>query len=213
MFLNMGTDCDKRNEIVGQINGTNILVYGHVYERFCERIDKIGKYLNIKELNYNYMLKEAMKAIEDNYEECKTDSSIPVWKVLEGSFDIQCDRVTFTIEVSILIKSTIVEWKQGLYKRVADDYQQYVDDGIVKEGDIVIALETAVLTIKTNGQKQRLNFTEFDVVRKLKFKNKCIKIQPKEMTKIISKRMIYDETLCSKNARLMIESIYKRNRL
>lgn len=213
MYLNMGSECGIKNRIVEQVNGTHILLYGHVYERYCERIQMIGDKLNIAELDYDYMMKEAITAIKDNYDKCITKDGKPVWKVLYGSFNLQCDRKNFTIEITALLKSTRVGWKSGRLQMLAEDYEQYVADGILKEGDTVIAVETTVLTIKAADEAKRINFAEFEVVRTLNFNKKNVRTQPRELKQLFPEKLIYNTTLCTKDAKKMLKGIYRRNNL
>ena len=55
MFLNHST---SKNEVIGRTaNGTLIMLYGHVKERYEERLSKVKEYTGIEELDF-YLLME-----------------------------------------------------------------------------------------------------------------------------------------------------------
>ena len=213
MYINYGTDCEILNRIIGQVNGTNILLYGHVYNQFRNRISKLQDIIKLKELNVDYLVEQAIKAIEENYDECITHDGIPVWKILHGTFYVCCDKNMFAVEIALLIKSRKVNWKPDLPKTVAEDYKEYIEKGIVAKGDVVIGMETFTVTIKSVDDNKRMNFTDFDVVRELKFDKMYTQIKPRDITNAFPKEIVKGKTTCSYKAKVMYDNICKKYKL
>ena len=57
MFLNYSTG---RNQIVGKINNTMIMSYGHVTDRYQERLGRVYEITNEEMLKYDNLLKCAI---------------------------------------------------------------------------------------------------------------------------------------------------------
>lgn len=207
MYLNRGTDCEVLNKIIGQVNGTNIVLFGHTFNQFRNRVAGLQSILNIKEISYDYLIKQTMKAIEYNYDECLTKCRKPVWKVLHGDFNICCDGKIFKIEISTLIKSSKINFDSKYERVVAEDYKEYVKQGIMRKGDIVIAIETLAFTIKHLSETKRMNFTEYDVVRELKFEKKTYVIQPEDITTVFPDEVVSNTTMCTNKAFNMFDDI------
>lgn len=210
MFINIGTDCNVKDRIIDNINGTNIVLFGHTFKQYKQRIDKLRRNFKIDKLDYNYLVNEALQAIRDNYDECLTKKGERVWKVAVGEFTINCDKQLYKIEVSVLIKSTKVAWEKHYPQVPAEDYREYFENGIIKINDKVITLETMVLTIRSANIKERQNFTEFDVVRKINLGKLKIKMTPQEFRKTFDDATINIESMCERTAWEKIQMTFKK---
>ena len=155
MYLNLGTG---KNKIIRKINGTNILLYGHVGQRYFERLAALQRITKTNNLRYNKLIDRAVQAIEDNYDKCITKDGRPVRNTIDCKVKVRCEGVVFDVEVAVLIKSTKVEWHNKMPKQVAKDYKEYVANGELNIGDVVIAIETLAVTIKEEHE-ETINFT------------------------------------------------------
>lgn len=155
MYLNLGTG---KNKIIGKINGTNILLYGHVGQRYFERLGALQKITKTNNLKYYKIINRAVQAIEENYDKCITKDGKPVRNTIDCKVKVRCEGVVFDVEVAVLIKSTKVEWYKQMPKQVANDYKEYVANGELNIGDVVIAIETLAVTIKEEHE-ETINFT------------------------------------------------------
>ena len=125
MFINIGTDCNVKDRIIDNINGTNIVLFGHTSKQYKQRIDKLRRNFKIDKLDYNYLVNEALQAIRDNYNECLTKKGERVWKAAVGEFTVNCDKQLYKMEVSVLIKSAKVAWEKHYPQIPAEDYREY----------------------------------------------------------------------------------------
>lgn len=158
MYLNLGTG---KNKIIDKVNGTNILLYGHVGKRYFDRLGALQKITNTNNIKYCAIINKAVKAIKDNYDECITKDGKPVRNTIDCKVKVRCEGRVFDIEVAVLIKSTVVEWHKRMPKKVAKDYKEYVENGEMKIGDVVIAIETISVTIKEE-REETINFTRMN---------------------------------------------------
>lgn len=210
MFINIGTDCNVKDRIIDNINGTNIVLFGHTSKQYKQRIDKLRRNFKIDKLDYNYLVNEALQAIRDNYDECLTKKGERVWKAAVGEFTVNCDKQLYKMEVSVLIKSTKVAWEQHHPQVLAEDYREYYENGIIKLNDKIITLETMVLTIRSANIKERQNFTEFDIVRKINLGKLKIKMTPQEFRKTFDDATINSRTMCERTAWEKIKATFKK---
>ena len=156
MYLNLGTG---KNKIIRKINGTNILLYGHVGQRYFERLAALQKITKTNNLKYHKLVDRAVQAIEENYDKCITKDGKPVFCIERDiTYKVRCEGKIFDVEVAVLVKSTKVEWHNRIPKEVAKDYKEYVANGELKLGDVVIAIETLAVTIKEE-KEECINFT------------------------------------------------------
>ena len=200
MFINIGTDCNVKDKLIDNINGTNIFLFGHTTKQYKQRIDKLRRNFKFDKLDYNHLVNEALQAIRDNYDECLTKNGERVWKCATAEFELNCDKQLYTIEVSVLIKSTKVAWEPNTPQELVDDYREYVESGIIKLGDKVITIETMVLTIRSADVKERQNFSEFDIIRKIDVGLRKIKMTPQELKNTISTSIINSHSMTEHKA-------------
>ena len=124
MFINIGTDCNVKDRIIDNINGTNIVLFGHTSKQYKQRIDKLRRNFKIDKLDYKYLVNEALQAIRENYDECLSKKGERVWKPAVGEFTVNCDKYLYKMEVSVLIKSTKVTWEKHFPQVPAEDYKE-----------------------------------------------------------------------------------------
>lgn len=210
MFINIGTDCNVKDRIIDNINGTNIILFGHTIKQYKQRIDKLRRNFKIDKLDYKYLVNEALQAIRENYDDCLSKKGERVWKPAVGEFTVNCDKQLYKMEVSVLIKSTKVAWEKHYPQIPAEDYKEYFEKGIIKLDDKVITIETIVLTIRSANIKERQNFTEFDIVRKINLGKLKIKMTPQEFRKTFDDATINNKAMCERTAWKKIKATFKK---
>ena len=181
MYLNLGTG---KNKIIDKVNGTNILLYGHVGQRYFERLEALQRITETNNLKYNRIINKAVEAIKDNYDKCITKDGKPVRNTIDCKVKVRCEGVVFDVEVAVLIKSTVVEWNNRMPKQVAKDYKEYVDNGELKLGDKVIAIETLAVTIKEEHE-ETINFTLMNIIGEIKVPNFITNVTRYELFQIV----------------------------
>ena len=181
MYLNLGTG---KNKIIDKINGTNILLYGHVGQRYFERLGALQKITKTNNLRYNKIIDKAVQAIKDNYDVCITKDGKPVRNTVDCKVKVRCEGKVFDVEVAVLIKSTKVEWHNRMPKEVAKDYKEYVNNGELNIGDVVIAIETIAVTIKEEHE-ETINFTLMNKIDEIKVPRFITNVQRYELNLIV----------------------------
>ena len=181
MYLNLGTG---KNKIIDKVNGTNILLYGHVGQRYFERLEALQRITETNNLKYNRIINKAVEAIKDNYDKCITKDGKPVRNTINCKIKVRCEDIVFDIEVAVLIKSTVVDWYNRMPKQVAKDYKEYVDNGELKLGDKVIAIETLAVTIKEEHE-ETINFTLMNIIGEIKVPNFITNVTRYELFQIV----------------------------
>lgn len=178
MYLNMGTG---KNKMIDKINGVNILLYGHVGQRYFERLGLLQKAVNCHALRYNAIIKQAVNAIDKHFDVCLCkDDGRPVRNKINCSIKLKCEGKLFIADVAVLIKSTIVEWRNDMPKVIASDYQEYVDNGELKIGDKVIAIETIAVTVRGEDEED-INFSLMNKIDEIKVPNYIKHVYKAEM--------------------------------
>lgn len=181
MYLNLGTG---KNKIIDKVNGTNILLYGHVGQRYFERLGALQRITKTNNLKYDRIINKAVEAIKDNYDKCITKDGKPVRNTIDCKVKVRCEGVVFDVEVAVLIKSTVVEWNNRMPKQVVKDYKEYVDNGELKLGDKVIAIETLAVTIKEEHE-ETINFTLMNIIGEIKVPNFITNVTRYELFQIV----------------------------
>ena len=160
MYINQGTG---KNKIINKINGVNILLYGHVGQRYYERLSALYKITKIDNLKYHNLVDRAVQVIEENFNEYISKDGTPVKNKINCNVKVRCEGKIFDIEVALLIESSKVEWLYGTPKIVADEYIDYIAKGELRIDDMVIAIETLAVTIKMEHE-DCINFTLMDKI-------------------------------------------------
>ena len=181
MYLNLGTG---KNKIIDKVNGTNILLYGHVGKRYFERLGALQRITNSINLKYCRIINRAVKTIKDNYDVCITKDGEPVRNTIDCKVKVRCEGKIFDLEVAVLIKSSVVEWFNRMPKKVAKDYKEYVENGEMKIGDVIIAIETISVTIKEEHE-ETINFTRMNKIGEIIVPNYTSNVTRYELEEIV----------------------------
>lgn len=153
MFLNYSTG---KNYLVGKVkaNGTNIMLYGHVSERYPERLGRVQEVTKAKCLKYNNLLNKAIKITEDHYKECINPTDKKVRHVIRDEVHFECeDGKHFVIDLTMLVTGTVVGFDPNHPKVVEPQYKDLVNKRIIKVNDKILTFETLATTIRFENEK------------------------------------------------------------
>ena len=180
MFLNYSTG---RNQIVGKINNTMIMSYGHVTDRYQERLGRVYEITNEEMLKYDNLLKCAIEITKDNYSECINPTRRKVRHAIRDEIHFQCeDGKHFVIDISLLVTGTDISWHPDYPEVPNKQYKCLVDNNVLKIGDKILSFETLTTTIRTGGV-EAINFNEQPTIAEFNL--------PKTMYKATKQDIIY----------------------
>ena len=99
-----------------------------------------------------------------------------------------------------LFATLLFSFSLPINQNIEEDYREYVESGIIKLGDKVITIETMVLTIRSADVKERQNFTEFDIVRKINLGKTKIKMTPQEFRNTFDNSILCSHSMTESKA-------------
>ena len=176
LFLNMSSTAEKTlNKIVGEKNGTQIVLYGHMDERHEDRLDVL-----IQAKKVNLLTKEGMKQlclnmIDKHYDELM--NNVNELRAIRGNLKIKTKGIVVWAEIAIQVRACEVVWMDGKDKEVAEDYIEYVNEGKMKIGDTVITIETFATSVKAKHELNLVkSFTEIKTLDTINFEERFINV-------------------------------------
>lgn len=202
MFINHSTSI---NEVIGKTgNGTLIMLYGHVKERYEERLQEVKAATGIEELDFNELMKETIKVINEYYYECKSKKFEKVRHVIRGEINLVLGKKNFILDISVLIAGSEVTYNNKYPYVVDEQYKPLVESGELMVHDTIIAVETLNTTIRFSDEELE-NFSQQPMISRFKLPNDKYKITNRQFTNI-TKHMLDDkENKLSRCTRIFIE--------
>lgn len=202
MFINHSTSI---NEVIGKTgNGTLIMLYGHVKERYEERLQEVKAATGIEELDFNELMKETIKVINEYYYECKSKNFEKVRHVIRGEINLTLGKKNFILDISVLIAGSEVTYNNKYPYVVDEQYKPLVESGELMVHDTIIAIETLNTTIRFSDEGLE-NFSQQPMISRFKLPNDKYKITNRQFTNI-TKHMLDDkENKLSRCTRIFIE--------
>lgn len=205
MYLNIGSEGKTMNKIIGKVNGVNILQYGHLNNRYFNRISKMYKTTSINNLRYDRIIRIVKSIIKSNFNKCVTKNGRPLRNKIVCKFNVETCGQVFVIEVAILIKSTKVEWGKSYPKEIAKDYIEYVDNREINIGDTVIAIETIAASIRLEDEEDR-TFTDINELEVIKLPIDYIQLSFKDFMYMV-KPLLHVTTMRTEKANRVIREL------
>ena len=189
MFLNYSTSI---NEVIGKTdNGSLIFLYGHVKDRYEERINRIRKVLGMNELKLENLMKETVKIINEYYFECRSRNQQKVRHVIRGEIKINVGRKNFIIDLTTLVAGSEVKFSNSHPYVIEDQYKHLIESGELMVHDTVLAVETINATVRF-ADEEHTNFTHQPVIFKYKLPNEEYKVNTRKFLYMIE-YMIHDK--------------------
>lgn len=208
MFINHSTSI---NEVIGKTgNGTLIMLYGHVKERYEERLQEVKAATGIEELDFNELMKETIKVINEYYYECKSKNFEKVRHVIRGEINLTLGKKNFILDISVLIAGSEVTYNDKYPFVVDDQYKSLVESGELMVHDTIIAVETLNTTIRFSDEGLE-NFSQQPMISRFKLPNDKYKINNRQFINITKHMLTDKENKLSKCTRIFIERMRYNN--
>lgn len=203
MFLNYSTG---DNQIVGKVNDNYIIAYGHLEERYAERVEKIYNVTKDSALLYDNMITRGINVTQNKCKQCMPKSNEKERLLVTSKIQFECeDGKHFIIDVSLLISRSKVLWSKDYPNVPLPMYEKLYRTRKIKIGDQIYAFETMVSTVRMQGE-QTMNFNEYKVIDKFNMPNVIYKVTKQEMYDITEHMLKDKETRMSKKALKMIRT-------
>lgn len=207
MFLNHSTSV---NEVIGKTdNGTLILLYGHVKERYEERLQRVKELTGLQELDFNYLMKETVRLVNEYYYECRSRNLRKIRNVIRGEVKLSVGKKNLILDLSILVAGSEVTYDNRHPYKVEDQYKELVESGELMLHDTILAVETLNTTIRFADEELE-NFSHQPMIARFKIPQESFKINGRELIYITEHMMADKETKISKCVRIFIDKLTNR---
>lgn len=203
MFLNYSTG---DNQIVGKVNDSYIIAYGHLEERYAERVENIYNVTKDSALLYDNMITRGINVTQNKCKQCMPKSNEKERLLVTSKIQFECeDGKHFIMDVSLLISRSKVLWSKDYPNIPLPMYEKLYRTKKIKIGDQIYAFETMVSTVRMQGE-QSMNFNEYKVIDKFNMPNVIYKVTKQEMYDMTEHMLKDKETRMSKKALKMIRT-------
>lgn len=207
MFLNHSTSV---NEVIGKTdNGTLILLYGHVKERYEERLQRVKELTGLQELDFDYLMKETVRLANEYYFECRSRNLRKIRNVIRGEVNITVGKKNLILDLSILVAGSEVIYDDRHPYKVEDQYKELVESGELMLHDTILAVETLNTTIRFADEKLE-NFSHQPMITRFKIPQESFKINGRELIYITEHMMADKENKISKCVGIFIDKLTNR---
>jgi hypothetical protein len=207
MFLNHSTSV---NEVIGKTdNGTLILLYGHVKERYEERLQRVKELTGLQELDFDYLMKETVRLVNEYYYECRSRNLRKIRNVIRGEVNITVGKKNLILDLSILVAGSEVTYDNRHPYKVEDQYKELVESGELMLHDTILAVETLNTTIRFADEKLE-NFSHQPMIARFKIPQESFKINDRELIYITEHMMSDKENKISKCVGIFIDKLTNR---
>lgn len=209
MFINHSTSV---NEVIGKTdNGTLIMLYGHVKERYEERLKQVKEITGVTELDLDNLMKETVKIINEYYFECKSRRYRKIRHVVRGEIKLSLGKKNFILDLSVLIAGSEVTYDNRYPYIIDDQYKPLIESGELMVHDTVIAVETLNTTIRFADEELE-NFSHQPMIAEFKLPEDSFKIKDDEFINITKHMLVDKETKLSSCVRIFINRMLDRYR-
>ena len=209
MFLNYST---SKNQIVGKIDQEErmyIMLYGHVSDRYKERLGRVYEVTSEEGLIFDNLLARAIEITKANYCECMNYDEMKVRHVIRDEIHFECeDGKHFVIDISLLVTGTDISWHPD-YKEIPDkQYKKLVDNGTLQIGDKILSFETLSTTIRTGGVNG-INFNGQPTIARFGLPKTTYKVTKRDIV-YMTRHMLKDKQTKITNKALRLINEYRK---
>lgn len=209
MFINHSTSV---NEVIGKTdNGTLIMLYGHVKERYEERLKQVKEITGVTELDLDNLMKETVKIINEYYFECKSRRYRKIRHVVRGQMKLSLGKKNFILDLSVLIAGSEVTYDNRYPYVIDEQYKPLIESGELMVHDTVIAVETLNTTIRFADEELE-NFSHQPMITEFKLPEESFKIKDDEFINITKHMLVDKETKLSSCVRIFINRMLDKYR-
>lgn len=207
MFLNNSTSI---NEVIGKTdNSTLVMLYGHVKERYEERLQRVKELTGLQELDFDYLMKETVRLVNEYYYECRSRNLRKIRNVIRGEVKLSVGKKNLILDLSILVAGSEVTYDNRHPYVVEDQYKELVESGELMLHDTILAVETLNTTIRFADEGLE-NFSHQPMIARFKIPQESFKINDKELIYITEHMMADKETKISKCVGIFINKLTNR---
>ena len=207
MFLNNSTSI---NEVIGKTdNSTLVMLYGHVKERYEERLQRVKELTGLQELDFDYLMKETVRLVNEYYYECRSRNLRKIRNVIRGEVKLSVGKKNLILDLSILVAGSEVTDDNRHPYVVEDQYKELVESGELMLHDTILAVETLNTTIRFADEGLE-NFSHQPMIARFKIPQESFKINDKELIYITEHMMADKETKISKCVGIFINKLTNR---
>jgi hypothetical protein len=210
MFLNYST-C--KNEVIGKTdNGTLIMLYGHVKERYEERLQRVKEVTGVKELDFVYLMEKTLGILNEYYFECRSRNLRKIRHVIRGKIKLVIGKKHLILDVSILVAGSEVEFGKDYPFVVEEQYKHLVESGELMLHDTILAVETMNTTIRFADEPLE-NFSKQPEIARIKFPKDEYKIKDDELVYITEHMLADKNNKISKCVQMFIRKILRKRNI
>jgi hypothetical protein len=179
MYINWSS---SSNSLIGSINGYNIMLYGHVNDRYYDYLDRIQEVTNVKYLKINNLLQRTLKIVKKNYKACLNPTMDKVRHAIRDELHFICeeDNTHFIIDLSILISGSTVMYCPNEPKIIDPQYKDLINKRIINEYDKILAFETLTTTVRLDTESTK-NFNDQPTVASFMFPKQTFKVSKEDI--------------------------------
>ena len=200
MFLNYST-C--KNEVIGKTdNNTLIMLYGHVKERYEERLQQVRDITGLKELDFDYLMRETVKIVNEYYFECKSRNFRKIRHVIRGEINLTMGKKKLILDLTVLVAGSEVTYSNNHPYVVEDQYKELVASGDLMLHDTILAVETLNTTIRFADEGLE-NFNYQPMIARFKIPQDSFEITANQFINITEHMLADKENKISKCAQIL----------
>lgn len=210
MFLNYSTSINKMVDKAD--NGTLIMLYGHIEERYDERLKRITELTKMSQLKFDKFIRTSVNITKENYDRCINKTDKKVRNVIRDEIHFNVGGAHIVIDLSLLVTGTVVSWSNRHPRRILDQYTNLVESGELKLYDNILSFETMMTTVRFANESLE-NFSRQPSVGNYNFPRRIYNISLQELVYIIEPMLNDNETKISKNMKNFLRMLNKSKKI
>ncbi len=209
MFLNHST---SQNEVIGKTNnGTLIMLYGHVKDRYMERLQRVKEVTGMTELDLNKLMEETVKIVNEYYYECRSRNLRKIRHVIRGEVHFTMGRKNLILDLTVLVAGSEVIYSNKHPYKVEDQYKELVANGDLMLHDTILAVETLNTTIRFEDEPLE-NFSYQPDIANFKLSQDKYKIKDDEFLYITEHMLDDEDNKISKCVQIFMKRIIEKRK-
>ena len=210
MFLNYSTSINKMIDKTD--NGTLIMLYGHIEERYNERLKRISKITKLNHLKFDKFIRTSVNITKKNYNKCINKTYEKVRNVIRDEIHFNVGGAHIVIDLSLLVTGTVVSWNNRYPKIIEDQYVKLVENNELKLYDNVLSFETLMTTVRFANEGLE-NFSRQPSIGNYNFPRRIYNISLQELVYIIEPMLNDNDTKISKDMKNYLNMLNKSKKI
>ena len=210
MFLNYSTSVNKKVDKTD--NGTLIMLYGHIEERYNERLKRVAELTKMKHLTFDKFIRTSISLTKKNYDKCINKTSDKVRNVIRDEIHFNVNGHHVIIDLSLLVTGSVVKWDYKHPLVLDAQYKDLVKSGELKLHDNVLSFETMMTTVRFANEGLE-NFSRQPSIGDYNFPKKVYNINLQQLVYIIEPMLEDNETKISANMKNFLSKLIKSKKI